>query len=334
MNVLLTGISGFIAKAVALEFLNAGHSVRGSLRRMDRADEVRDALRPHLESPPALDRLSFVELDLTRDGGWQEAAEGMEVVVHTASPFPMAPPKDIEADLIRPAVEGTLRALRAAKAAGVRRVVLTSSMAAVMNRDIADGAMVSAEDWSEIGHPTLDPYSRSKTEAERAARRYADENGLEIVTINPGLVLGTPLDRHWGTSLDLVERILAGKDPAVPDLGFPVVDVADVARMHLAAAERDAAAGGRYLGAAGWMTMLEMARLLAAEYPDRKIATRKAPGWLIRGLSYFDKSLKTVAPQIGRTLRVDATATKRDLGIAFAPPATSVRRAAAAILAA
>lgn len=332
-TVLLTGVTGFIAKRIALDLLNAGHSVTGSLRSTNRADEVRDALRPRLDDPAALDRLDFVELDLTRDDGWEAALQGKDALIHTASPFPLAQPKD-ENELIRPAVDGTLRALRAARAAGVTRVILTSSVVAIEATDKPGGAPYTEADWSDTDHPKSTAYYKSKTLAERSAWDFAAEHPeMRITTINPALVLGTPLDDKYGTSLEVVERILSGKDPAVPDVGFGIVDVADVSAMHLAALERPETAGQRYIASGESRTMPEIARHLAGRHPDRKIPTRIAPKPLLRLLAIFDPSIRTILPAIGRTPRFDNSKAARDLGIDFTPWDTAVDRAAAAIAA-
>jgi dihydroflavonol-4-reductase len=327
--VVLTGITGFIAKRIALDLLEAGHEVRGSLRNLSRADEVRDALRPRLGDPAALERLSFVELDLDRDAGWTEAMAGAGALLHTASPFPMAQPKD-ENQLIRPAVDGTLRALRAAQAAGVTRVVLTSSVVAIDAKEKA-GALTE-EDWSETDHPKATAYYKSKTLAERAAWDFAkDHPEIRLTTINPSLVLGTPLDQHYGTSLALIERILGGKDPMMPDIGFGVVDVADISAMHVAALHRPESAGHRFIGSNGTMTMPRIAQHLAARHPDRKIATRIAPKPLLRVLSLFDPSIRTILPGIGAAPTFDNAKARRILGIEFTAPLASIDRAADAV---
>ncbi len=327
--VLLTGVTGFIAKRIALDLLNAGHHVRGSLRSLSRADEVRDAVRPHLTDPAALDRLGFVELDLSSDTGWTEAAQGCDVLMHTASPFPMSSPKNAD-EVIRPAVDGTLRALRAAHQAGITRVIMTSSVVAIEVNDKPNPQ--TPENWTDITDPRATTYYKSKTLAERAAWAFvADHPQMRLTTINPSLVLGTPLDRDYGTSLSLIERVMAGKDPALPDLGFAVVDVADISAMHIAAMERPETAGNRYIGSAGSVTLPEIARHLAKVYPNRKIATRQAPGWLLRILSLFDPAIRTILPQLGHKAVFDASATTRDLGITFVPADTAIERAAAAI---
>jgi dihydroflavonol-4-reductase len=332
-TVLLTGASGFIAKRIALDLLAAGHTVRGSLRNLTRADEVRAAVRPHLNDPDALDRLSFVELDLTRDAGWAEATAGATALIHTASPFPMAPPKD-ENELIRPAVDGTLRALRAAQAAGVTRVVMTSSVVAIEANGKIGRERLTEDDWSDPSHPRSTPYYKSKTLAERAAWDFvAQHPEMRLTTINPSLVLGRPLDAHFGTSLQLIERILTGKDPMQPDIGFGIVDVADVSAMHVRALERPESAGKRYIASGPSASMPEIARHLAMRFPDRKIATRVAPVFVLRLLALFDRSVRTVLPALGAPPAFDNSRARRELGIDFTGWQAAVDRAAEAVVA-
>jgi dihydroflavonol-4-reductase len=329
--VVLTGITGFIAKRIALDLLEAGHAVRGSLRNAGRADEVRAALAPHLSDASALDRLSFVELDLGRDERWTEAMEGADALIHTASPFPLSQPKD-EAEVIRPAVDGTLRALKAAREAGVTRVVLTSSVVAIEAKD-KQGAFTE-EDWSETHHPKANAYYKSKTMAERAAWDFVEKHPeMQLTTINPALVLGAPLDAHYGTSLSLIERILGGKDPMQPDIGFGVVDVADISAMHVRALETPESVGKRFIGSNGTMTMPRIAEHLAARHPDRKIATRVAPKFLLRAMSAFDSSIRTILPSIGHAPQFDNAQAREVLGIDFTAPIAAIDRAADAVLA-
>jgi dihydroflavonol-4-reductase len=322
--VLLTGASGFIAKHVALKLLNAGHDVRGTLRRLDRGEEVRAALAPHLT--PGAGAISFVQADLEADAGWDAAMAGVAVVVHTASPFPIAQPKDPQ-DLIRPAVEGTRRVLEAAAKAGVTRVVLTSSVAAVV--DLSQGRRLMDEaDWCDPTKATATAYERSKTLAERKAWDIAKTRGLTLTTINPGLVLGPPLDEHYGSSLELVERFLKGKDPMVPPLGFAVVDVRDVAEMHLRAVQRPETAGKRFIASAGSITMADMARRMKAAWPTRRIPTREAPKPLIRFLSLFDASIRTILPRLGHTDQLSNARARHEMGITFIPPEAAVMASA------
>ncbi len=315
-TVLLTGCSGFIAKHVALKLLNAGYNVRGTLRRLDRADEVRAAVATHLTLGAGT--LSFVQADLEADVGWAEAMAGVTAVMHTASPFPIAQPKD-PAVLIRPAVEGTGRVLKAAAAAGVTRVVLTSSIVAIMN-DNKPGTLHDEADWCDVNLPSTSPYAKSKTLAERAAWDLAKSLGLQLTTVNPGLVVGPPLDEHYGSSLGLVERFLKGKDPMLPGIGFPVVDVRDVAEMHLRALQRPQTAGKRYIAAAGTMAMVDMGRTLKTTYPTRRIATREAPAFLLRLLSMFDSQIKSILPKIGTLDRVSNARAVQEMGMEFVSP--------------
>jgi dihydroflavonol-4-reductase len=314
--VLLTGVSGFIAKHIALKLLNAGYAVRGTLRRMDRADEVRAALAPYLTEQAG--DLSFVQADLESDAGWADAFGGVAALVHTASPFPGTQPKDT-ASVIRPAVEGTERVLKAAAAAGVTRVVLTSSTVAVLNETRFD-ALQDEADWCDIHLPTTTPYARSKTLAERAAWEIAKARGLKLTAINPGLVFGPPLDAQYGTSLALVERILKGRDPMMPPVGQPVVDVRDVAEMHLRALQRPETAGRRYIAASGSMAFVDMGRTLKAAYPTHRIPTREAPPVLVRLLALLDPSIRTILPKLGHLERVSNARAVKEMGMEFIAP--------------
>lgn len=323
-TVLLTGASGFIAKHIALKLLNAGYNVRGTVRRLDRAEEVRAAVAPHLTGGAG--ELSFVQADLEAEAGWAAAVAGVVAVVHTASPFPIAQPKD-PAVLIRPAVEGTERVLKAAAAAGVERVVLTSSTVAVINEAKSDTVQDEA-DWCDTSLPTTSAYAKSKTLAERAAWEVAKSRGLKLTVINPGLVLGPPLDAHYGSSLGLVERILKGKDPMLPGLGFPSVDVRDVAEMHLRALQRPETAGRRYLATSGSMAMVDMGRTLKSAYPTRRIPTREAPAVLLRVLALFDPQIKSILPKIGHLERVSNARAVTEMGMEFIAPKAALLSAA------
>lgn len=328
-HVFLTGVTGFIAKRIALDLLNAGHSVTGSLRSATRADEVRDAVRPHLTDATAVEKLTFTELDLTKNDGWADAMQGCDVLMHTASPFPLASPKD-ENDLIRPAVDGTLRALKTAQTADITRVILTSSVAAIEANDVT--TTLTPADWTDVNHPKTTSYYKSKTLAEKAAWDFVGDNPtMQLTTINPVLVLGAPLDNHYGSSLELVERLMKGSDPMLPDLRFGVVDIEDVSAMHIAAMDTPATIGQRFIASADIMSMPDIAKHLAEAYPDRKITTRTAPTWLLHILALFDPAIKTVLPQVGPRAGLDTSATTGTLGITFTPILTAIDRAAKAV---
>ena len=324
--ILLTGISGFMAKHIALQLLNAGYAVRGTLRSPARADEVRTALAPHLTTPAALDRLTFATADLENDAGWPAAMTGITAVLHTASPFPIKTP-DHPDDLIRPAVQGTTRVLTAVADAGITRVILTSSTAAVVD-ETAHGTQDEGN-WCNIDAPGTSAYSRSKTLAERAAWQIATTRHLQLTAINPGFVVGPPLDQHFGSSIGLVKRFLSGKDPMLPDIGFSVVDVRDVALAHLRALQRPETAGLRILAVAGAMSMPQMGRTLRAAYPDRRIATKTAPKFLLRILALFDAEARAALPMVGKTHTVSNTRAKASLGMDFISPVDALRAAAA-----
>lgn len=300
-TVLLTGITGFIAKHIAVELLNAGYAVRGSMRTTKRVQEVNAAIAKGLNDPSLLTRLSFCELDLTKDTGWSDAMRGMDAVLHTASPFPLVQPKN-EGELIGPAVDGTLRAMRAAKSAGVNRVILTSSTVAITGVPLTAGqAAYSEENWTDTTLPGTTAYAKSKTLAEKAAWDFVqtDAPDIQLTTINPGLVLGAPLDGEYGTSLRILERLLKGKDPMVPRLAFSCVHVKDVAALHIAALENDTTAGQRIMGVSGELWFEDIAKTLKADHPRRKIPTRVAPDFVIKALGLFDPAIKGIVPQLG-----------------------------------
>jgi len=323
-TVFVTGATGFIAKHIILQLLNAGYQVVGSVRSMDRAAEVRDAVTPHLKAPLG-DRLRFAVLDLTRDAGWAAALKGVDALMHTASPFPMTQPDNAD-DLIRPAVDGALRALKAAQDAGVKRVVLTSSVVAVAICDLPPWRdKHTEEDWTDIASPAATPYAKSKTLAERAAWKFAKGNGIDLTTINPGLVLGPPLDDHYGTSIGVVERILRAKDPMLPRLGFAVVDVRDVAKAHLRALTHKDSIGKRIIVANGSMWLTDLAKSLKASYPNRKIVTRQAPDFVVRLLAKFDKA---ILPGLGTRDAVSNERARKVLGMEFINPDESLRASA------
>jgi dihydroflavonol-4-reductase len=331
-KVLLTGASGYIGKHVALQLLNQGYEVRASVRNLKKSDEVRDAVTPHVIDSSNLDkRLTFIELDLEKDAGWADALKGIDVLMHTASPFPLISPKD-ENDLIRPAVDGTLRALRAAKESGVKRVILTSSVAAIYGGDLPAGASAYDETmWTDVEHPVgRTAYTKSKTLAEQAAWNFIKNEAPEtaLTTINPVLVLGAPLDKNFGSSISLVERILLGKDPMLPDLRFSIVDVRDVAKMHVDSIKNDSSKGERILATAGTKSFVDIAKLLKAAYPKSKVKSAKAPTFLVYLLSFFDSTIKGILPQLGKPMNVSGAKATRVLGINFIPADVTIRESA------
>ena len=331
-TVLLTGASGFIGKHITLQLLNEGYTVRASVRSQAKAEEVRRAVTPELTDFTDLEtRLTYVELDLEKDSGWEEALQGIDVLMHTASPFPIASPRD-ENELIRPAVDGTLRALKAAHKSGVNRVILTSSNASVYGCDLPEGKFAYDETmWTDIEHPIGRlAYTKSKTLAEKAAWDYVNSEAQEIslTTINPVLVLGAPLDKHFGSSISVVERIMRGKDPMLPDLNFSIVDVKDVASMHVSAITNDATRGERILAASDTISFVEIARTLKSFYPNCKAKSLKAPTMLIKFLSLFDRDIKTVLPMLGKPMITSSAKAKTLYGMTFISVEDALRASA------
>lgn len=318
-TVLVSGVSGFIAKHCAVEMLQAGYGVRGTVRSLKRADEVRATIAKHAD----VSHLEFAQADLESDAGWPEAVTGCAYVLHVASPFPADQPRD-EQDLIRPAVQGTLRVLKSAAAAGVQRFVQTSSMVAVMYGYPRDRTAPFAEaDWSILDAPGVSAYAKSKTLAEKSGRDFmaTDRSGMHYSTVNPGLVLGPALDGDIGTSAEVIRLFLKGKYPGAPRLKIPVVDVRDVAKIHRLALETNVPGGGRYLAAADCLWMIEIARAIRDGLGDaaRKVPNRELPDWLVRIVALVDGAARQSVPDLGKDFRVDNSRTRRALGIEFIP---------------
>lgn len=323
-KVFVTGASGFIAKHILRELLEKGYEVRASIRSERRQAEL-EALFPGKG-------IEYAFLDLEKDDGWDAAMAGCDVLMHTASPFPLTDPKDPQ-ELIRPAVQGTLRAMNAAKRAGITRVILTSSNAAIYKEATKPIDAPSDEtNWTTPDHPAVSAYEASKTLAERAAWDFVAEHPeIALTTINPGGVLGPPMDAQYGTSLGIVERLMSGKDPLAVPMELPMVDVRDVAMMHVAAIELEAAKGERFSATAGTVPFIEMCRMLKDWDPSLKVATRVAPPWLIRIMSLFMPEAKGVLPNIGRSLAVSGAKAERVFGFTFIPVKDALTASAEAI---
>jgi dihydroflavonol-4-reductase len=314
-TVLVTGGSGFIGGHALLQLLAAGHRVRATLRSLAREPEVRAMLTAAGAAPG--ESLSFVEADLGRDAGWPQAAGGCEYVLHVASPFPGGVPKH-EDELIVPAREGTLRVLRAARDAGVRRVVLTSSFAAVGYGQKPQSVPFDESNWTDPTAP-LSAYVKSKTQAERAAWDFIAREGgsLELTAVNPVAVFGPVLTADLSTSIKLVKGMLDGTMPGLPRLYFGVVDVRDVVDLHLRAMTHPAARGERFLAVAGnSMSLADIARVLkACTGPlGRRVATRQLPDWLVRIVALFNPAAREILPELGRTKQATSAKARRLLG--------------------
>ncbi|MGD9603316.1 MAG: NAD-dependent epimerase/dehydratase family protein [Gammaproteobacteria bacterium] len=324
-TVLVTGISGFIAKHVVLELLRQGCAVRGTVRSLAGADDVRRTL---IAQGADVSRLGFVAADLDHDAGWAEAVAGCRYVQHIASPFPLEVVDDREA-LVPAARDGALRVLDAALQAGVERVVMTSSMVAMMYRPGRPAeCRVTEGDWTDPEWAPLTPYIVSKTRAEQAAWARMRDAGASagLTTVNPGFVLGPLLDAKSSTSIDVVKMFLTGAYPALPPVAFPVVDVRDLAAVQVRAMTAQEAGGRRLIAAGETITMREMAFALRAAFPARR---RRIPQWVlpagvVRFAGIFDRALRALRGDLGVTPIADSAYVTALTGVGFRPAAEAV----------
>jgi nucleoside-diphosphate-sugar epimerase len=315
-TILVTGGSGFIASHCILQLLATGHQVRTTVRSLQREGEVRARLKESSAEPG--DRLAFVVADLERDAGWPQAVAGCEYVLHLASPLPPGVPEH-EDELIIPARQGTLRVLRASRGAGVKRVVLTSSFAAIGYGRREQQAPFTEKDWTDLDGEVVAPYQKSKTLAERAAWDFVAQEGgqLELSVVNPVGVLGPVLGPDYSTSILLVQRLMEGAMPGVPHLYFGVVDVRDVADLHIRAMTNPAAKGERFLAVAGdFMSFQDIAKVLKSRMggAGKKVPTRQLPNFLVRLAALRDPAIKLILPELGKLKNASNEKAKRMLG--------------------
>jgi dihydroflavonol-4-reductase len=298
----LTGGGGYLGRHVAAALLEQGFEVLITLRSLDKAETIRRDLSTHLGRAGL--PIDFVQADLTGDRGWSVAIGSCKALVHTASPFPDRPPKNPQ-DLIRLAVEGTERVLRTAAALGKSRVVVTSSIVAVTNTTLPEGRVFHDErDWSQPDDPATDAYALSKLKSERKAWAVAEDLGLSLTVLNPGLIFGPPIGDSGATSVGIVKRFLRGRDPALPDAGFPSVDVRDAAMAHAQALLRPESIGQRIILAEATRSMADIAAIIARLYPSRAIRTGIATHQMVRMAAKFDPTLQSVLPHLGKSPEV------------------------------
>lgn len=334
-TVLVTGGSGFIGSHTIIQLLAAGHRVRATVRNLAREGDVRAMLKQGGAADPG-GRLELVAADLERDDGWAAAVDGCEHVLHVASPFPQSVPRH-EDELIVPAREGALRVLRAARDAGVKRVVLTSSFAAIGYGHPHHTGPYDETSWTDPDGPGVGAYPKSKTLAERAAWEFIDREGggLELAVVNPVGVFGPVLGPDYSSSILLVQRLMDGAVPGLPRLYFGVVDVRDVADLHIRAMADPAAAGERFLAVSGrFLSMLEIARVLKRRMGTaaRRVPTLQLPNWLVRLAALRDPAIRLILPELGKPR--DATGEKavRLLGWSPRPPEDALAATAESML--
>jgi dihydroflavonol-4-reductase len=334
-TVLVTGGSGFLGAWCVVEALRNGYSVRTTVRDLARESEVRANVGSQLD---AGDRLQVFAADLTEDQGWAEAIDGCDYVLHVASPFPPAQPKDPD-ELIIPARDGTLRVLRASLAAGVTRIVVTSSVAAVRNAGpdgSSSGRELTEADWTDPENPHLTPYTRSKTIAELAAWEYmrAQEAENRLVTVQPGAIIGPVLGKDRSYSLQAIDRMLTGRMPGLPRLGFSFIDVRDVAALEVAAMTAVDAAGQRLIAAGPFLWFSDVAAILRDRMgPDaRRVPRRGVPNVIVRAMALFDPEVRSVVGELGQKTTYSLESARRRVGWSPRPIEESIVDCARSLL--
>lgn len=319
-KLLVTGGSGYIAGYIIRMAIDAGWEVNTTIRNLAREAEVRGWLGTDNS------KLHFFAADLMSDTGWADAVAGCSHVAHVASPLPTNAPKSDD-ELIVPAREGALRALRFARDAGVKRVVMTSSVAAISYGHRGKTRFTEA-DWTDVNSPDAYAYVKSKTIAERAAREWIarEGGGLEYCTVNPSLVLGPLLAADFSTSLEAIKKLMDGSMPGLPRLGFGIVDVRDVAAMHLQLLTEAGVDGERFIASGPFMWMEDVAAILRSGLgaDGRKVPTRRLPTWLMRILANFDPVIRQVKGELGNVRENDASHARERLGWVPRPAEESI----------
>jgi nucleoside-diphosphate-sugar epimerase len=318
---LVTGGSGYIAGFLIRQLIENGWTVHTTVRNLKREPDVRGWLAVDN------DRLKFFAADLEHDAGWAESIAGCTHVAHVASPFPLGVPKHAD-ELVVPAREGALRALRFARAAGIRRFVLTSSMAAIAYGHDDGRDMYSEADWTNLDNPGVMPYPRSKTVAERAARDWVAAEGgdMEFASVNPSGVFGPLLSDDLSTSIELVKQLLEGKVPMCPDIGFGIVDVRDVADLHYRALTAEAIRDERYVCSGPFLRMIDVAKILREHLGEkaRKVPTRRMPDWVLRIFAMLRPELKQVVAELGNVRGGDSRHAIETLGWTMRTPEEAI----------
>ena len=313
-TVLVSGGSGYVGSWCVIALLEQGYTVRTTVRDLRREGEVRAMVATKVDPG---NRLSVHAANLASDEGWDAAIDGAEYVLHVASPLGVPPPKNAD-DLIIPARDGAVRVVRAAIRAGATRVVMTSSVAATSRDTRAPDGESDETVWTNPDDPGADAYTRSKTIAERAAWDLiaAEDRTTSLAVVNPGLVLGPVLGRDFSDSVQVIQRLLSGKVPGLPRLGFNIVDVRDVADLHVRAMTDPAAAGQRFIAAGDFAWMADLAAILRARLGPQaaKVPTAKAPDFLLRLVALFDRDLKAVTDNLGHKLTFSSAKAQAVLG--------------------
>ena len=323
-KVLVTGITGYIGEHCAAALLREGYEVVGTVRSLAKADATRKAISKVAQT----DNLSFVEADLLSDKGWDDAMQGCAYVLHVASPFFLKEPQN-ENELIAPAVDGTLRVIKAAKSAEVKRLVLTSSTFAIIAGK--ETGKYGPQDWSDT-NKDIGAYAKSKTLAERAAWAEVKGSNLELAVINPGAVFGPPIGSKDGAqNVAMMADMIAGKMPMIPDMAMGMVDVRDVAKLHIAAMTKSGASGKRFIACTAEPIEMSTVTQVLRDAGYSKAPARKAPTFLLKFMGIFDKQVKGMLPFIGKKASYDNSETFEILEWKPTPMSQSFKEMASAI---
>lgn len=331
-RILVTGGSGYIAGVLIRQLLAAGWQVHTTVRDLAREP----ALRKLLGVAPGDERLRCLRANLLHDAGWAEAAAGCSHLAHVASPLPVGVPRDAN-ELIVPARDGALRALKAARDAGVQRVVMTSSVAAIAYGHGPGEHRFTEADWTRLDVPGIPPYVQSKTIAERAARDWVarEGGGIEFCTVNPSVVLGPVASSDCSASVVIVQSLLQGRIPALPRIGFGIVDVRDVADLHMRALTAPGMAGERFIACGGFTWLRDIASMLRAELgaQARRVPTLQLPDWSVRLLARVSPTVRAATSELGVVRHQDASHARAVLGWVPRPPREAVIATAQDLLA-
>ena len=315
-TVLVTGGSGFLGGRAIIDLLERGYDVRTTVRSKSKGPRIEENISNELGRPAGIE---FFEADLSSDQGWTEAVAGCRYVLHIASPFPPNKPKDPQ-ELIKPAVDGATRVVGAALDAGVERIVMTSSVAAIRGGENPEDRFYTEDDWTDVD--AVAAYPQSKTLAEQAAWDLVDQRGErhKLATICPSAILGPVMPDDDSFSLEAIQRLLGGM-PAVPEIGFSWVDVRDVSAAHIAAMEKPEAGGQRFIASGPFLWLLEVSKILKEKLPDlaSKAPTRKAPKFMVRIMAIFDPGARALIQDIGQRNDFDTTRATEVLGITARP---------------
>ena len=332
--VLVTGVSGFVGKWTMVRLLQAGYAVRGTVRSLAAKGEQARSAAAGQAGLESLARLELVEADLLDDEGWAEAMRGVSAVMHVATVIRADEPRD-QSVVVRPALEGTERVLRFTHEAGIKRFIMTSSIATV---GYGHGQTAGKRSYDETYFTNLDAmrwtwaYCVGKTRAERATWAFAETNGLEVTTIHPGAIIGPALDDDASISIGLVTGLLDGSTPALPSNGFSIIDVRDVADMHVAALEKPEAIGQRYLATAEYVPFPQVADIVRELYPGYKVTMRRVPDWIIKLIAMFGGPARQIINDIGNEKHFDGRKGQRLIGRRYISTRQSIKDTADAAI--